>query len=500
MNETVLYSQAETADSATLFIYDKSGRLTRHLLGEKTLIGRISDDVATDIALDCAIASRRHGEIVHLDGVYYYHDLDSLNGTFVDDVHYGKREAASVVPLKDGAVLRIDQKNLRHTHPEAVLMLFFTGKVSYSWKGIQLGETTGNIRIGRDPGASINLEDNALSRRHAIFKRGLKGMAVMDCHSTNGVRVNNRLIDQPRDLHRLDVIRIAHTTFLYLGDMMVYNVTESVKNQLQIHIEERSVRNNFKKKILLQDIRLTIDPGEMVMVLGGSGAGKTTFFNAVMGYEKAVGQIRQGDVDIYKDYEKMKYKIGYVPQQDLMRGEDIVYNTVENAARMKLPGNIKKEALAERIDETLEMLGLEKEKQSLVKKLSGGQRKRLSIAMELISDPSLFFLDEPDSGLDGVMAKSLMENLRVIADEGRIVLVITHAPDRVASLFDKVIVLAKSIKDGSGHMAFYGSISEAFAFFETDSLEGVVKRINRKDEGGDGLSDHYIEKYKSMQQ
>ena len=115
--------------------------------------------------------------------------------------------------------------------------------------------------------------------------------------------------------------------------------------------------------------------------------------------------------------------------------------------------------------------------------------------MEFIADPSLFFLDEPDSGLDGIMAAGLMENLRVIADEGKIVMVITHAPDRVAHLFDKVIVLAKSAKTNSGHLAFYGSIDAAKKFFDTDSMEGIVKRINRPDENGDGLSDFYIEKY-----
>lgn len=104
-------------------------------------------------------------------------------------------------------------------------------------------------------------------------------------------------------------------------------------------------------------------------------------------------------------------------------------------------------------------------------------------------------MDEPDSGLDGIMAKSLMQNLREIADEGRIVMVISHAPDRASELFDKVIVLAKSIKDNCGHLAFFGTVDEAFEFFNVNTLEDVVKRINRQDEGGEDLSDFYIEKY-----
>ena len=191
----------------------------------------------------------------------------------------------------------------------------------------------------------------------------------------------------------------------------------------------------------------------------------------------------------------MKYEIGFVPQQDLLRDADTVYHTLDNAAQMKMPADTANDARQARIDQVLEMLGLQRERDSLVKKLSGGQKKRLNIAVEFIADPSLFFLDEPDSGLDGIMAAGLMQNLRVIADEGKIVMVITHAPDRVAHLFDKVIVLAKSAKTNSGHLAFYGSIDAAKEFFDADSLEGIVKRINRPDENGDGLSDFYIEKY-----
>lgn len=96
------------------------------------------------------------------------------------------------------------------------------------------------------------------------------------------------------------------------------------------------------------------------------------------------------------------------------------------------------------------------------------------------------------------MSRTLMENLRTIADEGKIVMVISHGPDRASDLFDKVIVLAKSVSDNCGHLAFFGSVDEAYEFFDTDSLEGVVRRINREDEGGDGMSDYFIMKYSNL--
>lgn len=267
---------------------------------------------------------------------------------------------------------------------------------------------------------------------------------------------------------------------------------------LSVWIEERNVWQRMKKKTLLKNIRLDIPDSCMVLILGGSGAGKTTFMNAVMGYEQAEGVIRYRGMDIYDEYEQMKYEIGYVPQQDLMRMNDVVYDTLMNAARMRLPVGLTQEQYKERVESTIQLLGLDRVRDSLVGKLSGGQRKRLSIAVEYIGNPSLFFLDEPDSGLDGTMARALMENLRTIADSGKIVMVISHSPDRAFELWDRVIVLAKHSKDDSGHLVYYGTPKNACAFFEVDGLEKIVRRINAVDEGGEGLADHYIERFEEM--
>ena len=262
---------------------------------------------------------------------------------------------------------------------------------------------------------------------------------------------------------------------------------------LEIHITRRSVRRRLIRTDLLRDIHLTIRTGELVLILGGSGAGKTTFLHAVMGYEPAEGRILFGGRDIYRNYRDMKYEIGYVPQEDLVRKGDTVLETVRNAAELKLPQDLSVEVQEQKVRETLVAFGLEREQNHMVSKLSGGQRKRLSIAVEYIGQPSLFFLDEPDSGLDGIMARSLMDNLRFIADTGKVVLVITHAPDRAFDLFDKVLVLAKSSVDNCGRLAFFGTPEDALDWFGVESLEQVIRRINRKDEGGDGLADRYIQ-------
>ena len=267
---------------------------------------------------------------------------------------------------------------------------------------------------------------------------------------------------------------------------------------LTVNLKDRHVKEFFHKKYLLKDIHMAIPQGHMVLLLGGSGAGKTTFLNAVNGYEKADAKVSLNGKDMYSDYKKMQYEVGFVPQHELVRGKDTVEKTLLDTARLRLSKDIPKEARRKRVEEVMEIFGLTPLKDSLVEKLSGGQKKRLSISMEILSNPSLFILDEPDSGLDGVMARELFLELRRIADTGKIVIVITHTPDRVIDLFDDVIVLAKD-SSRTGRLAFYGSVADAREFFGRQTMEQIVKSINQKEEGGDGLADEYVLKYAEVQ-
>ena len=267
---------------------------------------------------------------------------------------------------------------------------------------------------------------------------------------------------------------------------------------LTVNLKERSVHEFFQKKVLLRDIHMSIPQGHMVLLLGGSGAGKTTFLNAINGYEKANAEVILNKGNMYTQYKKMQYEVGFVPQGEMMRGKDTVINTLLDAAKLRLPKDVSAAQRRARVEEVMEIFGLTPVKGNLVEKLSGGQKKRLSISMEFISNPSLFILDEPDSGLDGVMARELFVQLRKIADTGKIVMVITHTPDRVIDLFDDVIVLAKD-SARTGRLAFYGSIEEARTFFGRDTMEQIVKAVNRKEEGGDGLADDYVIQYAEVQ-
>ena len=267
---------------------------------------------------------------------------------------------------------------------------------------------------------------------------------------------------------------------------------------LTVNLKERAATEFFQKKVLLRDIHMSIPQGHMVLLLGGSGAGKTTYLNAINGYEKADAEVMLNGSNMYTQYKKMQYEVGFVPQSEMMRGKDTVLYTLLDAAKLRLPKDVSPEQRRARVNEVMNIFGLMPVKNNLVEKLSGGQKKRLSISMEFISNPSLFILDEPDSGLDGVMARELFVQLRKIADTGKIIIVITHTPDRVIDLFDDVIVLAKD-SARTGRLAYYGSVQGAREFFQRDTMEQIVKSVNRKEEGGDGKADEFVMKFAEVQ-
>lgn len=299
---------------------------------------------------------------------------------------------------------------------------------------------------------------------------------------------------QPRADYQLEESWEAGTKPAEISGAENVHKAELTNEGLSVDLREKTVKDFTKKRYLLKDIALNIPNNSMVLLLGGSGAGKTTLINALIGYEKADATVLLNGADVYKDYKDVKYKIGYVPQKNLIRGKDTVKTTVNDAARMRMPKSVSKDERKEKIAEVMDLLGLTAGQEGLVEKKSGGQLRRISIGMELINNPDLLVLDEPDSGLDGAIAREIFRKLRQIADEGRIVMVISHTPDRVIDLFDKVIVLARD-SGRVGRLAFYGSPNEAREFFAKDTMEGIVMSINSPDEGGEGLADELIERY-----
>ncbi len=437
-------------------------------------IGREDDISLTDLRV-----SRKHASIVRAENGWAIVDNNSKNGVYLN----GKRIREPVL-LQPLDVVKI----------AGYLFIFEEESVLYQSDG-------GNSKIVQaEPGKRQRIRESDLKLKKDRPNSGADPELKKDHDNTVPLPWNQEIRDWEKKV--ADGLRSDGNEQKRAQAEIPQRIfgAKGPGRSLEIHIHEKAVWNRLRKKTILRDINLKLDPGSLVLILGGSGAGKTTFINAVMGYEPANGEVTYGGIDIYRDYEKMKFEIGYVPQEDLLRMDDVVYDTLKNAAQMRLPENVFLAQGEARVNYTLNLFGLSRERNLVVGKLSGGQRKRLSIAVEYIGNPSLFFLDEPDSGLDAIMAKDLMTNLRQIADQGKIVMVISHSPDRAFELFDKVIVLAKCSPDDSGRLIYYGSPAEACGFFNTQSMEKIVGRINRKDEGGEGLAEYYFEEFKKMTQ
>ena len=466
---------------AGLVFFEAQEKPRQYVIFDRARIrGKQEMDVFTTAALQLSypFLDEEQCDIRYEDGKWIYRNLSENVFTFVDGKILPCGEERE---LKDNTVIRLSNDRML----TAVFLMEFASCTD--WQMINMDDGRHNVVIESE---ALGAGKAAFSLEYENSRWQLKDIGVSD------LMLNGKPVSENSPLQFDDCLQTGSARFVFEGSGLLYSA-HTVHGGLNIAIDERTVTNAMKKVTLLKDINLSVDPGSMVMILGGSGAGKSTFVNAVTGYEKAKATITEGGMDYYKQYDQVKHRIGFVPQENLMREEDTVLMTVSNAADLRLPASMSAEEKKRRVRMALETFGLSGREDTLVSKLSGGQKKRLSISTEFVASPNLFILDEPDSGLDGIMARELMENLRLIACQGKMVLVITHAPDRVSNLFDKVIVLAKGTENRVGQLAFYGSVQEAKEFFDADSLENVVKRINAVNEGGDGRADEFINKYKA---
>ena len=466
---------------AGLVFFEAQEKPRQYVIFDRALVrGRQEMDVFTTSALQLAypFLDEEQCEIRFEEGRWIYRNLSENTFTFT---------GGRLLPCGEECELQ-DNMVIRLSNDRMLTAVFLREYVSSAdWQMINMDDGRHTVVIEN---AGKKQEAAALTLEYENSRWFLKEIGVPD------LTLNGRPAAENTALQFDDCLQIGSDRFLFEGSGLLYGL-HRLQGGLNVAIDERTVSAASKKITLLKDINLSVEPGNMVMILGGSGAGKSTFVNAVTGYEKAKATITEGGVDYYTQYDQVKHRIGFVPQENLMREEDTVLMTVANAADLRLPSDMPAEEKKRRVRMALETFGLSGREDTLVSKLSGGQKKRLSISTEFVASPNLFILDEPDSGLDGIMARELMENLRLIACQGKMVLVITHAPDRVAHLFDKVIVLAKGTENHVGQLAFYGGIQEAKDFFAADSLENVVKRINAVNEGGEGRADEYIEKYRT---
>lgn len=506
--QKTMYYQPAPALPATLLVVDcRCTPKVVPLKGDMSF-GRIYNGQMCDITVQSAIVGRRHGEFIYDDseGAYYYIDNNSLNGTFINGYKLEKYNArgSRAYKLTDGDVIRVDRKTLDHPHNEAVLMIFCTSlRYDESWKIFDAGKLV-NITIGRGENNVVRLTDIAASREHAVLRRGQSGWTIFDNNSQNGISVNGMEVRGNAHVNDHDVIKIANTTIIIIGSKLVFNNPRESTGNLFVRIDRKAV--DFGRKTLLRDIQFQVDSSDFVLILGGSGAGKTTLVKAILGDGKAEGRIILNGQNLYDNFKSMKSQIGLVPQFLTLRVNDTVKSTLMDIADIKLDRkNYSKEDKIRRINEIMERVGITNLQNHLISQLSGGQKKKVSVAYQLVGFQKVFICDEPDSGLDAASRTQQMEILKEIAANDKIVMVISHEPDDAInvetgeSLFSKVVVLAKSSKDNAGHLAFFGGVNDALAHFGVNRLQDIMKEINPPYEGGKGRADFYIDKFNAMQ-
>lgn len=450
-----------------------------------------------DITTDSRIVSREHGKFVRRNEKWVYCDCEhNLNGTYYNGVMIDKANH-EIKELKNGDVLRIDGDDLSHPHENSVVMIYSDVVSEYDrWETYVL-EGRKTVRIGRlKDDSDIWIDVREVSKHHALIEKHTDGFYITDLDSTNGTKVNGKRINGAYKLDEFSVISICTTKIIYTSGMLIYNERPSGAELKASHISKTVKikklmglkRTDLK---LLDDISLTINPGDLVALLGGSGAGKTTLLNCLSCYEAEFdGTVLLNGVDLKENYDDMKSLIGYVPQQDIVQDRLSLWDMLESTAERRLPEEWTKERIRERVKEVIEMVGLTAHTEKLVKELSGGQRKRASIAVDLIPNPPICFLDEPTSGQDPEVERQLMHQLRKIATEnGKTIIAVTHTLQSI-DLFDKVIFLGARQGKG-GTLCFFGSCDEARKFFGITDLVDAYEKISENAEA-------YAEKYRKM--
>jgi ABC-type multidrug transport system ATPase subunit/predicted component of type VI protein secretion system len=501
-------AQTEKAETARLE-FSGENRQTPFLLTKNSIwLGR---DASCDVRFEASavVVSRRHAEIRLENSNFVVYDNGSFNGTLIngqrisaptplyheDEIELGIggpvlkfNSPARVAPK--GAVLA-GQRSIAVSQlgefPSAAeigskTMVFNAADISMPMPSKEAAQPQllmslafgdkKELIIGRTDASDIELDGLQISKRHARLLLTNSGIAIEDLGSTNGVYLNGQRISR-QILTPSDAVQIG--AFLIqidgAGNIGVFdtrsktridavNITKDVKN-----------RAGGEQIRLLDNISISIQPNEFVGLLGPSGAGKSMFMDALNGMRPASsGSVLINNLDLYEHLDSLKQSIGYVPQDDIIHRDLSVYRTLFYVAKLRLSRDVSRKEIDQIIDEVLDVTNLSERRNVPIGQLSGGQRKRVSIAVELITKPSVIFLDEPTSGLDPATEEKIMRLFRQIAESGRTVILTTHAMENV-KLFDKIVVLMR------GRLAFYGTPDEALQYLQVKSFKELYDRL-----------------------
>lgn len=420
-----------------------------------------------DIILTSPLVSMNHGYFEIDNNQIKVIDNQSTNGIFVNN------NKTMEVILKDGDSIKIDDP-VEPLIRGVIFILSTNGKVS-EWRQIDLNKKA-MLTIGRDQSSDIVIDHVSVSLKHAIITNRNHDFLIKDNNSTNGIIINGVLLKDECILKDRDVILIANAKLIVNKNFLLYQVNDYGVSLDAIDIV-KTVKVKGKKKDISQHVSLSIKPGQFVAFVGGSGTGKSTFMNCISGVSRPTsGSVYINGNDLFKNYAVLKNIIGYVPQQDIVFNDLTLRDMLKYAADLRMPDDASIDEKKSRIKSVLETVELTGKEDVMIKNLSGGQRKRASIAVELIADPKLFFLDEPTSGLDPGTERSIMKTLRKMANSGKTIILVTHTTLNL-NLCDKIAFFGID-----GRLCFSGKPKDALSFFNVDDFVDIYTILSKDTE------------------
>ncbi|WP_326617554.1 FHA domain-containing protein [Streptomyces decoyicus] len=428
----------------------------------------VGRDPESELVMSDARVSWHHAVLRTRSGHWTVEDEGSTNGTYADGrrvqetdigpgsvIRFGNPADGPCAVLSGVSPPREAPPPTRVERPSAVSYPAGT-RTFRSPSAVRPLPAARITRIGRAPDSDLVVDDLTVSRRHAELRAGPEGFEIVDLGSHNGTYLNGRAVDRAPMIPG-DIVGIGHSAFALVGDELQEFIDTG---EVSLDVQDLAVQVDKGRKTLLDKVSFPVGEKSLLAVVGPSGAGKSTLLNALTGLRPADhGTVLYDGRDLYRDYAELRQRIGLVPQDDILHLQLTVRRALGYAAQLRFPEDTAKAERQARVDEVIRELGLEQRVNQPIHSLSGGQRKRVSVALELLTKPSLLFLDEPTSGLDPGMDRSVMHMLRGLADDGRTVIVVTHS---VLSLdvCDRLLVLAPG-----GTIAYYGPPDEALAYF-----------------------------------
>ncbi|MFJ6705529.1 MULTISPECIES: FHA domain-containing protein [unclassified Streptomyces] len=448
----------------------------------------VGRDPYSDIVLDDSRVSWHHAVLRPEEGHWTLEDEQSANGTYADGrrIREGEVGPGTVIrfgsPADGPSAVLVGRPPTAPDRPSVVSMPCLTGTFRQPSAVRRLPART--LRIGRAPDNDVVLDDLTVSRHHAELRAHPDGShEVVDLDSHNGTYLNGRAVFRaplgPRDL-----VGIGHSSFCPVGGRLQEYVDTGA---VSLDVQDLTVAAG--RRILLDHVSFPLGEKCLLAVVGPSGAVRSALLGALTGRRPADhGTVLYDGRDLYRDHAELRLRIGLVPRDDFPHVRLTTRAVLTWTAELRFPEDTSKAERRERVEEVIRELGLGQHADQPVHSLSGGQRRRVGVALELLTKPSLLFLDEPTWGLGPGTDRSVTDMLRGLADDGRTVIVVSHGVPGL-DVFDRLLVLAPG-----GRTAYFGPPGDALGFLGFEAWPEAFEAFER-DTGRDRAEEFRVSSY-----